>query len=138
MKKRKQSRLGIEMENIIEAKTKIFRFRISRNYVLSNFHPRRISWPSYRVMEKRITVSTRYLHKKFVWHTEMAMVFSVFEKLCFFQFWHAFFKRHLMTSSVWLIDFYLKIVNFSPNSYQFRGENTYNLHLIEENDDFRN
>jgi len=51
-KKGKQSRLGIEMENILEAKTKFFRFRISRNYVLSNFHPRKISWPSYRVRRK--------------------------------------------------------------------------------------
>ena len=39
MKKGRQSRLDIEMENMIDAKTKIFRFRISGNYVLSNFHP---------------------------------------------------------------------------------------------------
>ena len=43
MKKGRQSRLDIEMENMIDAKTKIFRFRTSRNYVLSNFHPWRIS-----------------------------------------------------------------------------------------------
>ena len=43
MKKGKQSRLDIDMNYMIDAKMKIFRFRISRNYVLSNFHPWRIS-----------------------------------------------------------------------------------------------
>ena len=117
MKKGKQSRLDIEMENIIDAKTKSLRFRISRNYVFSCLHLWRISWPFYRILEKRRTVSTRYLHQKCFWYTEMAVVFSVFEKLCFFLFWHGFFKRHLMTSSVWLIDIHLRIVNFSPDSY---------------------
>ena len=56
MKKGTQIRLDIDMENMIDAKTKFFRFRISRNYVLSNFHPRRIPWPSYRFMEKKTGV----------------------------------------------------------------------------------
>ena len=43
MKKGKNVRLDIPMSNIINAKTKSFRFIFLKNYVLPNFHPWRIS-----------------------------------------------------------------------------------------------
>ena len=116
--------------NIIDEKN---RSKNSKNYLLSNFHPWWISWPSYRVERKkdecRLHIYIRNASDTLKWQWISRFSRNYVDMLFLNDIWW----RHQCNLST----FTSKSWTSTPIVISF-GENTYNFHFIHENADSRN